>query len=99
MSLTPETRSTCKYWKWLLSFCFGRAIAAAVAAVGLFLGGLHTGVDDLAGVLEGIHEVKVQYELLSNPVLELEAAPQENSAHDEQILDAEVVEEQQLPDE
>lgn len=74
-------------------------IAGAVTLLGIFLGGLHTGIDNVAGILEGINEVQVQYELLSNPVLEIEGAPQESPNHDEEILDAEVVDDQQLPDE
>lgn len=91
-----ETRSLAGFGLQILSWSPAvKKIAAALTALTVFLGYVHSSVDDVAGALEGINEVRAQYELLSQPVLELE----EGSNHDEQIVDAEVIDDQQLPEE
>lgn len=91
-----ETRNLAGFGLQMLSWSPRiKKVAVAVAALTAFLGSVHAGVDHSAGILEGLNEVQAQYEIISQPVLALE----EGSNHDEQIVDAEVIDDQQLPEE
>ncbi|WP_222113906.1 hypothetical protein [Gordonia paraffinivorans] len=70
-----------------------KKIGIALASLVYVFGLLHQGVDEAAGVLEGLNQVKVQYaQLTGGSADEPATASREIESEDNDVLDAEVVE-------
>ena len=70
-----------------------KKVAVALAYVAYFLGIVHQGVDQAAGVLEGLNEARTQYEQLfeNAPAIEHAESVGEIESEESKVIDAEVV--------